>query len=189
MGSAIVVEYFQNFSDQQRIFNAIVLSSPFFGLNTRGFGFAEPVFPYFIQLACFFRDCLKPVVGPGSGHLKHEVMQNRITSSADRYDLFVQSKKMYSADIVPSLDWVIKAFRMNERVMDGESKITLPVLILQAQQDFVVSNRRQNQFCQRSENCSLKVIDGRHSLFIETDEIRDQVFLETIQFFQKHFKK
>lgn len=189
MGSAIVVEYFQNFSDQQKIFNAVVLSSPFFGLNAKGFGFADPVFPYFVQLACLFRDCLSPVVGSDSKYLQHELAQKRITSSEGRYNLFVQGARMYSAGyIVPSLDWVIKAFRMNKRVMDRERKITLPALILQAQQDSVVSNRKQNKFCRRNDNCTLKGIEGRHNLFIETDEIRNQVFLEVLRFFQKHFE-
>ena len=189
MGSAITVEYFQNFQNQQNIFNAVVLSSPFFGLNARGFGFAEPVFPYVIQFVCLVRDCLSPIVGPGSRHLKREVVQNRITSSVDRYDLFVRGAKMYSAGyVVPSLDWVIKAFRMNKRVMDRQNKITRPVLILQAQQDSVVSNRKQRRFCQGVENCSLKIIDGRHDLFIEADELRDQAFLEATRFFQEHSK-
>ena len=189
MGSAITVEYFQNFPDQQNIFNAVVLASPFFGLHTRGFDFAEPAFPHFIRFACLFRNCLSPIVGSGSRHLKREVVQNRITGSAVRYDLYVRSAKIYSAGyVVPSLDWVIQAFRMNRRVMNRESisKVTLPILILQAEQDTVVSNRKQNRFCQRIENCSLKVLEGRHDHFIETDEIRDQAILKTVQFFQTH---
>ena len=188
MGAAITLEYLQNSQNQQKI-NAVILSSPFFGLNARGFGFAEPVFPHIIQLVCVFRNCLNPIVGPGSRHLKPEVTQKRITSSKARYDLFIQGAKMYSAGyIVPSLDWVIKAFRMNRRIMDRENSTTMPLLILQAQQDRVVSNRKQKKLCQRLENCSLKVIDGRHDLFIEADEIRDQAFLEAIRFFQKHLK-
>ena len=189
MGSAIAVEYFQNFPEQQNIFNAVVLASPFFGLNARGFGFAEFVFPSLIQFVCLFRNCLSPIVGPSSRHVSREVVQKRITSSADRYDLFVQGAKMYSAGyVVPSFDWVIKSFRMNKRIMNRENifKITLPVLILQAQQDSVVSNRKQKRFCRMIENCSLKVMDGRHDHFIETDSIRDRAFLETIRFFQMH---
>ena len=189
MGSAIAVEYLQNSQDQQKIFNAVILSSPFFGLNAKGFGFAEPVFPHIIQLVCLFRDCLDPIVGSDSRYLKPEVTQKRITSSKARYDLFIQGAKMYSAGyIVPSLDWVVKAFRMNRRIMNRENNIILPLLILQAQQDSVVSNRKQRKFCQKLEDCSLKVIDGRHDLFIEADEIRDQAFLETVRFFQKHLK-
>ena len=191
MGSAITVEYFQNFPDQQKIFNSVVLASPFFGLHARGFDFAEPIFPHFIRFACLFRNCLSPIVGSGSRHLKREVVQKRITSSQDRYDLFVRGAKIYSAGyVVPSLDWVIQAFRMNRRVMSPEniSKVTLPILILQAEQDSVVSNRKQNRFCQKIENCSLKVLEGRHDHFIETDEIRDQAILETVELFQTHYK-
>ncbi len=190
MGAAITVDYFQSFPDQQKIFNAVVLAAPFFGLNARGFDFAEPIFPVMIRFACLFRNCLSPIVGPGSRHLKREVIQKRITSSADRYDLFVRGAKMYSAGhIIPSLDWMIKAFRMNRRVMNQEDilKITLPVLILQAQKDSIVSNRKQKRFCQAIENCSLKVIDGLHDHFIETDLLRDQAISETVQFFQDHF--
>ena len=188
-GAAVAVDYFQNFPEQQKDFNAAVLASPFFGLNSRGFPFAGVVFPAVIRLACLFRDCLNPLVGSNSRHLKREVVQKRITSSADRYDLFIQSSQMHSAGyVVPSLDWVLKAFRMNKRIMKRENtaKITLPILILQAQQDSVVSNRRQRKFCRRIENCSLKVIDGRHDHFIETDPIRDQAILETMRFFQEH---
>lgn len=189
MGSAITVEYFQRFPERQSVFNAVVLASPFFGLNARGFGFAEPVFPHFIRFVCLFRNCLSPIVGPGSRHLKREVVQNRITGSVDRYDLFVRSAKIYSAGyVVPSLDWVIQAFRMNRRIMNQEDivKVTLPILILQAEQDSVVSNRKQKKFCEKIENCSLMVIDGRHDHFIETDELRDQAISETVRFFQDH---
>ncbi|MDE0151029.1 MAG: alpha/beta fold hydrolase [Bdellovibrionales bacterium] len=191
MGSAITVEYFQNFPNQQNVFNAVVLASPFFGLHARGFDFAEPVFPYFIRFVCLFRDCLSPIVGPNSRQLSREVVQGRMTSSADRYDLFTRSAKMYSAGhIVPSLDWVIKAFWMNRRVMNRENilKLTLPILILQADRDSVVSNRRQKKFCGKIENCSLKVTKGRHDHFIEADEIRNQAILETVQFFQKYYQ-
>lgn len=191
MGSAITVDYFQSFSDQQNIFNAVVLASPFFGLHVRGFDFFEPVFPHFIRFACLFRNCLSPIVGPNSRQLRREVVQDRITSSADRYDLFVRSAKIYSAGhIVPSLDWVIKAFQMNRRVMHKENilKLTLPILILQAEQDSVVSNRKQRRFCGKIENCSLKVIDGRHDHFIEADKIRNRAILETVQFFRSHYQ-
>ena len=98
---------------------------------------------------------------------------------------------MYSVEyIIPSLDWAIKAFRINKRVMNQEDilKIKLPVLILQAQKDSVVSNSKQKRFCRILENCALKVMDGLHDHFIETDEIRDQAFLETLRFFQTHSK-
>jgi len=189
MGSAITVEYFQNFPKRQGIFKAVVLASPFFGLNARGFDFAESIFPHAIRFICLFRNCLSPVVGPGSRHLKREVVRNRITGSVDRYDLFVRSAKIYSAGyIVPSLDWVIQAFRMNRRIMKQKDivKITLPILILQARWDSVVSNRKQKKFCEKIENCSLMVIDGRHDHFIEIDKLRDQALSETIQFFQNH---
>ena len=188
MGSAVVVEFFQNFPEKQNLFNSVVLASPFFGLNSRGFPFAESVFPAVIQFVCLFRDCLSPIVSSNSKHLNRETVQNRITSSEKRYNLFAESSRMYSVNyIVPSLDWVIKAFRMNRRIMNRKniSQITLPVLILQAQKDSVVSNRRQKRFCRRLKNCSLKVIEGRHDHFIEVDSIRDQAVLETLQFFQQ----
>jgi len=191
MGAAIVVDYFQHIPGQQDIFSSVLLAAPFFGLHARGFGFAVPVFPHVIRFFCLFRNCLSPIVGPNSRQLRPEVAQNRITSSRERYDLFVRSAKMYSAGYtVPSLDWLIQAFHMNRRVMNQENifKITLPLLILQAEKDNVVSNLRQKRFCRKIKNCSLKVIEGRHDHFIEADKIRNQVVLETVQFFQSYYQ-
>ena len=68
-------------------------------------------------------------------------------------------------------------------------KINLPVLILQAEQDVVVSNELHKKFCETiPQNCDLKIFPGKHDLFIEKDKVRNQVIEATLTFFSENKK-
>ena len=66
-------------------------------------------------------------------------------------------------------------------------KIKMPILILQGEEDIVVSNKQSKEFCKIiPQNCELKTFAGKHDLFMEKDSIRNQMISEMLQFFSKH---
>lgn len=54
-------------------------------------------------------------------------------------------------------------------------KITTPILIVQAEMEFLVSNQAQQQACQRISSCTLKVVkNSRHEILFETEDPRNE---------------
>jgi lysophospholipase len=71
--------------------------------------------------------------------------------------------------------WLNAAFDSIERVMvPGFARgLTLPLLIVRATADRIVSRRAQAQFCRRAVDCRLVDVPGaRHELLVETDAHR-----------------
>ena len=191
MGAAIVTDYFQT-EPKKQIFKSIVFSSPLFGIATDGYGFVNGLLPISIRVICVFTDCLNPVVSENSRHISVEKAKKRMTHSDQRFQFLSHIAKNYlphSPSYIPSYDWTLKTLLTLRKVMQKDHilKIQTPMLILQAKEDIVVSNNKQNQFCQiLSEYCHIKVMNGRHEHFIEQDSTRNQAILEVIRFFQKY---
>lgn len=65
-----------------------------------------------------------------------------------------------------------------------------PVLLLQAEEDYLVSNHAQSEICNRIPKCRLHVIPkSKHELLFETDPHRKQALLLIKDFLSKNEKK
>jgi lysophospholipase len=63
------------------------------------------------------------------------------------------------------------------------TKITIPVLLFEAQNDTAVTSRGHKAFCRRVAKCSLVYVPAAyHELFIEKDTIRTEVLKEIVDF-------
>ena len=191
MGAAVVTDYFQTHPEKQ-IFKSVVFSSPLFGIAVDNYSFVNGILPALIRLICLFTDRLNPVVSENSRHISIEKSKKRMTNSDARFQFISYVSKKYLSvkpSYIPSYDWTLKTLSITRKIMKKNNirKIHTPLLILQAGEEIVVSNNKQNQFCRTIPNtCQIKKMKGRHEHFIEQDSIRHQAVLEVIRFFQKH---
>jgi lysophospholipase len=83
--------------------------------------------------------------------------------------------------------WLYEALKATYRIRDGlGTKITTPVLILQAGNDERVKNEGQNKVCEQMLNCSIQAFPGSsHRLTTESDVLRDAAMEATLNFFAR----
>ena len=193
MGANVATTLFQSERDQQELFNALVFSSPYFGIYSMGFSLLEPIIPTLARIGCLFYDCLKPLNFPGSYKKQRERAKNSITNSDIRFQWYHEVSREYdSYGVLPSLDWVITGLNQSKQLIKKKNaiKIQKPLLVLQSQDEKVVSNARQNQFCKRvGQNCRIQTIEGRHANFLEIDRYRDKAIQEAVEFFKIFYNK
>lgn len=85
----------------------------------------------------------------------------------------------------PSFAWVYSAFRSIRMVKRKGylEKIALPVLLLSAEEDRIVSNAGQREVATLLPDCRMVGFPGgRHELLLERDEVRDRVWEEIDRF-------
>jgi lysophospholipase len=90
----------------------------------------------------------------------------------------------------PSIGWVVQACEAGERARRDAGRITIPVLVIQAGADDVVTPEGQREFCARMNasrlgSCQFEVIpDAYHELFIENDRFRLPAVTKALDFIQ-----
>lgn len=88
---------------------------------------------------------------PGHGPYKPEVFEKSCMTSPARFDVDQQRRQQdpYLQTSGASLGWLLEAGRMERAVFANEHKLNMPVLLVQAELDNVVSNPMQNLFFSR----------------------------------------
>ncbi len=98
------------------------------------------------------------------------------TTSKERMATYRQTQAVYP-EIKRSgatLGWVKQAVKSLKDFDEANvDRLTVPVFILQAEHDFLVSNPAQAKACQRISNCKLQIVpESRHELLFENDKPR-----------------
>ena len=185
MGGVITVDYLQNNPDQ-KYFSSVAISSPMFRIHAHVPSFIEKGLLEVMKLYCLF-DCTDQIPGIKMKSL----IQKFLTRSHARHKfrLYLETKKFPKIKPGrPTYQWVIKSFEFSRQIMqkDRIQAIKTPILILQGEQDQVVSNSHQDEFCNETPTCChIKKTVARHEHFLETDALRDQAIQETLSFFSK----
>ncbi len=88
----------------------------------------------------------------------------------------------------PSVNWVAQACEINPIVLENAHRIKIPLLILQAGDDEIVSLEPQEQFCKNvGALCTLmKIDDAKHELFIEKDLYRNKALGAIFEFLSQN---
>ncbi len=97
----------------------------------------------------------------------------------------------------PTNHWVAYACDAAEAARENAAKISIPVLVLQAEKDTAVTAKGQNKFCanlkKAGKQCyggSVVIIkDAFHELFVEADEFRIPVLTRIFDFFNIQYQK
>ena len=112
--------------------------------------------------------------------------KNVLTHSVNRYKKVLKiynTKKEIQLGGV-TFQWLYQAINNEKALFNDITKISTPLLILQAGDDRVVSNQAQHLFCQKLHThdtnlCSYEPIEiqtSYHELLFESDNIRNQTF-------------
>lgn len=171
--------------------NAVALSAPMMGINlpmprwcAKAITKLFEYWPVLSQAYALWRNKPFPFAA------------NMLTHSKVRYQAFIDLYNQQAAIRLkgPTFHWVHEGLAAEERILAEVGKYCLPILLLQAGKEILVSNRAQaafyqgiNQFghCnQRHEFRQFK--EAHHELLFEIDEIRSQVLQEILSFFERY---
>ncbi|MCC5825177.1 alpha/beta fold hydrolase [Alkalimonas sp.] len=189
MGSAIFANYLLRYPEHP--FAAAVLCSPMLGIYSGPLPFkaAMPV----VRALRWLNRLLSSQSWylPGQGNYRPDPFPaNRLTSCPQQYQWLLS---LYQAEPTlqlggVTLDWLLAADQVMQRLATAGHSIELPLLVLQAGADRVVNNKAQQQFvAQRPELRELKVLAGaKHELLLEQASIREQTMHSILQFFARY---
>ena len=186
MGGAIAADYLQN-NPNQKLFQAAAMSSPMFQILSHQPLFVEHILLMAIKLYCWAGGCLKPVFDVDPKRSRRE----QKTNSLSRYKFIVHLEEKFpeTRPSRPSFHWVLESFKAADQLLEEQrlKQIRAPILILQAAEEYLISNPRQEQFCQKiSACCEIQKIPGRHEHFMEKDEYRGMALRKTLKFFSEY---
>ncbi|UUM30715.1 alpha/beta fold hydrolase [Vibrio japonicus] len=185
MGGNIATRYVQTYPKHP--FSAMALSAPMFGVNL----------PWHLKpVACFLGQCLtayhpKPTFAPGQvAYFPKPFEGNFLSQSSIRYhwfrDLYEQKPELKIGGA--STRWVWQGLMSSKQCILMTRHIQIPLLLLQASDDQIVSNAHQMQFIKKlaktNAHCAMNIVYGaRHELLFETDEYRNKALDSIVQFF------
>jgi len=170
MGGAIATLYA---AKHPGIFKALVLSAPMFDMNTQAYSKKTAQ-----ALAKFL--CL---IGLGKSTAAKD--SGQVTSCEARNDMGIQAADKYSKAEwrKVSYQWVLASLEAIALIQEICSKLTLPILLLQAEKDLHVPAAGQDQFCKHVASCRKVVISNSfHEVLMETDSIRNVTLAQVQKF-------
>lgn len=188
MGGAIGSLYLEQY---QQPFQAAVLFSPMLSIN---FGIlptfaAKIITASSAQFCQWFSD--KPCYVPGGkGYRKRGFVGNHITHSEARFNA-VQS----GFELAPetqlgdaTMRWLNSSITATEQAIDNAQQITIPIMLIQAGSDQIVTAQGQQAFFDNLPDCTqhqLVTIKGaKHEILLEQDEMRTPALTHALQFLQ-----
>jgi lysophospholipase len=189
MGCAILAAYLQQ--QPTSPFAAAIFAAPMFGIYT---SIVPNIIAENAVLAlhkvnqCFSQT---PWYAPGQGDYKEKPFKNNpLTSCQQRY-YWLQQRYQQQADSQlggVTTRWLTQAIYAIKRIHQDAANWQTPVLLLQAANDKVVSNKLQDLWYQAlpAALTRRKVIisTARHEIFMESDPLRDQAFAAINHFLQ-----
>lgn len=184
MGGAICSKFLE---DYPGYFHSAVLSSPMLEVHTGNI--PRVLAMIVVKSAVIFGKCGEYVLGKSPYTEEYDL--NEIgTTSLNRY--------MYAERIVAaneefqkggaSYNWTNEAFKVTKEIIKEEnaSKVEVPVLLFQAEDDTYVKPGGQNKFAKGVKNCEVKLIKkARHELYRETNKIQKPYLEEILDFYNK----
>ena len=181
MGGAIASLYVERYPDD---FNALILSSPMH----EPFMLTPKMSPYLCKRMLKKEKNLQAYMIGTQDHdiLKTTFQENDLTHSKVRFEIMKAAYAKEPETIVggPTRKWLKEACRWSEISVMDAGNITIPVLLLQAQNDTAVTPKAQEKFCKNvAKNCKGVLIEGAyHELFIEEDSIRQKALSAILGF-------
>ena len=175
-------------AQQPTLFKAAVLSSPMHMPNTELL-FSEADGCYVASTVGWMcSDCYAGFVDVP--YNATAFADNVLTQSAERYQLFRETYKAQPQLQLggPTWQWLTESCAVADDMADTAKAVQTPFIILQGSADTVVSNSAQDQFCDNAATACqgvVKIVGGRHELFIEQDQYRQPAIAALLAFFAK----
>ena len=186
MGGGISGMYLYEHPD---VFEAVVLSSPMFQINTAPFpaGLAADL----SLTDCGFSNGQSYAIGQADfdPNQKFTDAGNDVTRSQARYNVKMQ---MFADNPTQRLGgvtyhWLCESLTATSHVQTVGSASTTPTLIFKAGNDDIVVTAAADTYCNAASQCQTKTYpDSYHEVLSERDAIRNDALMRTVRFFN-HF--
>ncbi len=195
MGGAIALRYLQRYPNQVK---ALSLSSPMIAISSGGIppSLARSVIKTATTLNKWLSD--SPWYFFGQNDINQSSFaDNRLMHSAERFQRF---QTLYSQRSELKLGgvtfyWLEQAIGASTRLFDDIDKLSLPIQMLQAEEEHIIDNAVQNEFCQqlnkRNANAcpggkAIVISGAYHELLFEKDIYRDIALDNILTWFSQH---
>lgn len=191
MGSAIGLRYLQSHPD---VFSKAVLSSPMWGF--RSGAVPEFIAKGLVEMGHWISGNISeesPYFLGGKDYEPTPFEDNELTDSPSRYEFF---RKLYQEQPTLQLGgitfaWLDASIQALEKAQNELNKVSIPVLVLQAEQESIIDNEAQDHFCQQLAELGQPCIGGKphviagakHEIFIETDDKREKALGLVFEYF------
>ena len=167
-------------------FAAAAFSAPMFGIKTQGFP------PWMVKTVIGFNlwrglgQDYRPGAGdyePAKQDASKSVVTHSIARAQQTLDLYRDHPELVISG--QSNRWMAEAIGATYRAPGLARRITVPIKILQAEEDVIVTAEGQQEFCAAAPRCELRVVAGaRHEVLQETDALRSPVMDDVLTFFR-----
>ncbi|MCH9680573.1 MAG: alpha/beta fold hydrolase, partial [Deltaproteobacteria bacterium] len=195
MGGGIMTRYLQQHY-QDDAFDGVILTSPMHGiasLDDAGWG-TETASLALLRGLVTTGQGWRYVPGgqPFDPNDGFDIDDNTVTHSLDRHrfvNWLFRSEPVVQLGS-PTARWVVKSHDATTLMQDANqspSALDLPILLLQASDEMIVSNNSQAKVCGNLANCTLEQVSGaRHEPIFEVDAVRDKYLDRIVAFFEGH---
>ncbi|MGQ0287382.1 alpha/beta fold hydrolase [Pasteurellaceae bacterium 22721_9_1] len=173
LGALISSFYLANADHQIK---SAVFSAPFFALPMKNLLMDEIL----LSLMMLFGQGKKYVFGK-TDYQPVDVMDNKLSSSQVRMQWMNEINLTFPEVHLggPTFKWAHLCLQATKKLPTILSRIEIPVLILQAEQEQIVSNKTlQKLTALLPQGKLIKVAQAKHEILFERDEIRQQAFAE-----------
>ncbi len=186
-GALIAALYLEHYPET---FKAGVLCSPLFDLNVG----PVPGFVLRVLAGLLDRPGQHEQYSLGQRKFKRpDFPRNKISHSYARWSLWEE-------DIIPNTEaiqfggvtnhWLRESLTAGHRVVQGAGKISVPLLLLQAEQDSIVRLGAQDRFCRRAPMCTKVLIRGaKHEILIEQEQLRSEALVRIKSFLKDQLQE
>jgi len=187
MGGGIGTVFLEKYTEY---FKAAILSSPMHEINT---GKVPKIFANIISL-------VMNKSGNGIKYLPGQIpyvgvktFPSRSTSCKERHEYLyekVKKKTIYQSGGSSAL-WYLECLKATRHLIKKENavKVTIPILLFQAEYDTYVIPKAQNNFALYAENCELIHVNGaKHESYFESDDITFAVIERVLSFYADNYK-
>lgn len=189
MGATISTLYLQQY---EHPFQASILFSPMLSINMARIPVTvAKLITYSGTTLCnWFSDKACYIFG-GNDFKPKEFSDNQITASKVRFNssqnTFIEFPETQLGDA--SMRWVATSVSATGQAVENADKINIPILVLQAGADAIVTAEGQKQFFKNLTNCKMKrfynIENAKHELYLEKDQYRLTALNATLKFLQE----
>jgi len=186
MGGTISALYLQQFTHP---FQASVFFSPMFSID---FGplptFMAKIIAYTSAEVCSWFTDIACYVPAGKDYLKASFKDNHLTNSQARFHSSQAGFEAFPETQLGSatMRWVSTSINATEQVINDANKIQIPLLLLQAGSDSIVTSTGQNSFFNNLNHCKfselITIKDAEHEILLERDELRFSALTKALTF-------
>lgn len=189
MGGTISALYLQQYKHP---FQASVFISPMFSIDLGGIPerLAQIITYSGAEICSWFNDKACYIFA-GSGYKKKVFINNDLTSSEMRFISSVNTFEQYPQAKLgsPTMRWVAESISATRKAVANASEINIPILIIQAGADSVVTPEGQNEFFKNITSCKNKqlinIAGAKHEIFLESDRYRLPALTAALTFLQQ----